>query len=52
MAEIKAQYENWRTGATTTLKGRWKMVPAVRGGGAAGCGWGRGWLLGRLGAWA
>ena len=41
VAEIKAQYENWREGAGTKLEGRWKMVPAVRwlgwlGGGVAG----------------
>ena len=30
VAEIKAQYENWREGAGTSLEGRWKMVPVVR----------------------
>lgn len=30
MAEIKAQYANWREGAATSVEGRWKMVPAVR----------------------
>ncbi|KAI7836090.1 hypothetical protein COHA_010018 [Chlorella ohadii] len=35
VAEIKAQYENWREGAGTSLEGRWKMVPVKAQAGAS-----------------